>query len=179
MKTLPYCLSIIILFCYLNNTAFAQKETLSSTAQILSYLIGDWTGEGSGKPGEGTGYFSFSYYLDSNIIIRKSHSEYPPSKDRPSIIHDDLLIIYKESSDSFNKAIYFDNEEHIIHYYVTVSDDNESIIFSGERSVSQPTFRLTYRIIDDNKVNVIFEYALPEKPDSFKTYIAGTSIRKK
>jgi len=95
MKILSLIISFVMLFGYFNSTLLAQKESESDPLQYLSYLIGDWTGEGSGKPGVGTGYFSFSFSLDSNIIIRKSHSEYPPSKDRPAIIHDDLQIYKK------------------------------------------------------------------------------------
>jgi hypothetical protein len=170
---------LVLLLCISSFSVSSQEKTEKEWNKALSYLIGDWTGEGTGKPGEGSGYFSFKYSLDSNIIVRNSHSEYPPSKDKPGIIHDDLLVIYKESSDSFNKAIYYDNEGHVIHYNIAVSDDIKSIIFNGEQSSNQPVFRLIYKIIDENKVNISFEFALPDKPDSFKTYLEGTSVRKK
>jgi hypothetical protein len=175
--TIIVILVLLLFFC--GFSVFSQEKTEKDWNRTLSYLIDDWTGEGTGKPGEGSGYFSFKYSLDSNIIVRNSHSEYPPSNDKPEIIHDDLLVVYKESSDSFNKAIYYDNEGHVIHYNIAVSEDNKSIIFTGEQSINQPVFRLTYKIMDENKVYITFEFALPDKPDSFNTYLEGTSVRKK
>lgn len=42
-----------------------------------NWLIANWAGEGSRHPGDGGGTFLFSLDLDENILVRKSHSEYP------------------------------------------------------------------------------------------------------
>lgn len=142
----------------------------------LNYLTGNWKGEGSGKPGEGQGYFSFKPDLDNNIFVRKSHSEYPAQKDKPLIVHDDLLIIYPDSSGNPGKAIYFDNEGHVINYSVTFPNDSD-IVFTSDKTPSAPVFRLTYSVIDSNTVNTIF--AISQDGKNFRTYVEGKSQRSK
>ena len=80
--------------------------------QPLQFLIGNWTGEGSGTPGNGAGAFSFEPDLQRHILVRKSFAEYPPANGKPAYRHDDLLIVYRE--DGQLRAIYFDNEDHVI-----------------------------------------------------------------
>ncbi len=72
--------------------------------------MGEWVG--SGQPGQGGGTFSFKPDLDQKILVRKSHSEYPASANKPEIIHDDLMVVYLDNPENRNKAIYFDNEGH-------------------------------------------------------------------
>ena len=59
-----------------------------------SWLIGEWQGEGSGKPGQGSGTFNFKTDLDGKILVRRSHSEYPATDARPATIHEDLMVVY-------------------------------------------------------------------------------------
>src|ERR1039457_4806143 len=79
----------------------------------LQFLIGSWTGEGGGGPGQGTGSFSFQPDVQGKVLVRRNHSEYPAAKDRPAVVHDDLMIVYRESDESAEgalRAIFFDNE---------------------------------------------------------------------
>jgi hypothetical protein len=86
------------------------------------FLLGDWEGGHEGDPGQGYGRFSFSLELDKNILVRRSRSIFPTTAERHGYTHDDLLIIYTEFS-GLKRAIYFDNEEHTIHYEVIISPD--------------------------------------------------------
>lgn len=88
-------------------TCFGQK---SSTWDKWDWLIGDWIGEGTGQPGQGGGTFSFKPDLDKKILVRKSHSEYPATENKPQVIHNDLMIVYLDNTGNPSKAIYFDNE---------------------------------------------------------------------
>ena len=94
-----------LLFLVFSNLGFAQ------TNQNWNWLIGNWEGVGNGKPGEGKGVFSFEYQLDQNVIVRKSHSEYPSRDSKKMTIHDDLLVVYLDENKNLSKAIYFDNED--------------------------------------------------------------------
>ena len=47
------------------------------------FLVGNWTGEGGGQPGQGTGAFSFSPELQGKILVRKSFAEYPAANGSP------------------------------------------------------------------------------------------------
>jgi hypothetical protein len=140
-----------------------------------NWLIGKWKGEGSGQPGAGGGTFSFFFDLDSNIIIRKSHSEYPATENKPETIHDDLMIVYPDISGSPIKAIYFDNEGHTINY--TISYMEQSIVLTSERIPDSPVFRLTYTSLDKKTVHTRFE--ISQDGEKFMTYIEGKSKKRK
>lgn len=155
-----------------STAVFGQEK--SSNWEKFNYLIGNWKGEGSGKPGEGQGYFSFETDLNNNILVRKSHSEYPASKDKPLIVHDDLMIVYLNNSGIPGKAIYFDNEGHVINYSVTFPNSKD-IVFTSEKTPNAPVFRLTYSVIDTNTVNTTF--SMSQDGENFRTYVEGKSKR--
>jgi len=150
------------------NTCFSQQ---TSTWAKWQWLIGEWKGEGSGQPGQGGGTFSFALSLDDKVIIRKSHSEYAASENRPATIHDDLMIVYLDFSGSPSKAIYFDNEGHTINYSLTYSD--KSIVFTSDRIPNVPIFRLTYELLENGTINTKFE--MSQDGEKFTTYIEGIS----
>lgn len=139
------------------------------------FLIGEWAGEANGQPGPGSGTFSFNLDLNGNILVRKSHTNFPAMNNRPAFSHDDLLIVYKNSSGIPFKAIYFDNERHTINYEISYSDN--SIILTSEVIQNVPRFRLTYEKLDDKKLNVRFEMTSPQNPQEFKIYLEGRSVR--
>jgi hypothetical protein len=140
-----------------------------------NWLIGNWKGQGSGQPGQGVGVFSFSFSLDKKIIERKSHSEYTETQDKPKVVHDDLMIVYPDPSGIPSKAIYFDNEGHIINYAVSYS--GKSIIMQSSKEPNMPIFRLTYTDLGKKTVNTKFEMS----PDGqkFMVYIEGDSKKSK
>jgi hypothetical protein len=140
----------------------------------LEFLIGEWVGEGSGDPGHGSGGFSFEYDLDRKILTRKNYAQYPAQGNRPAYRHDDLMIVYREGNAL--RAIYFDNEDHVISYSVEPSAD--SIRFISSPVADQPRYRLTYRKTSGNAVALDFEIAPPGKPDAFTNYITATVRRK-
>jgi hypothetical protein len=167
--------TITILLLFLG-TQVVSGQKLTSSWDKWQFLIGEWVGEGNGQPGKGSGTFSFNPDLDGNILVRKSHTEFPAINNKPAFNHDDLLIIYKNNTGIPSKAIYFDNENHTINYDISYSDS--SILFTSESIQNNPRFRLAYTKLGDNKLNVRFEIASPQNPDKFNTYLEGRSIRK-
>jgi hypothetical protein len=139
------------------------------------WLVGEWLGEGSGIPGQGSGSFSFRFDLDNNILVRKSHSEYPAERGKPLVVHDDLLIVYADAAGVPARAIYFDNEGHVIQYGLRCAD--REIVFTCEKTPGMPVFRLTYTRLDDDTVNT--EFAVSQDGEKFSTYVAGKSRRVK
>src|ERR1035437_6517762 len=115
-----------------------------------SWLIGPWKGEGSGQPGQGSGVFTFKTDLNDQILIRKAHSEYPASNNKPAIIHDDLMIVYLDYNGNPSKAIYFDNEGHTINYSIAYFD--KSIVLLSDKSPNVPVFRLTYTLLGNKLI---------------------------
>ena len=72
----------------------------------LNFLLGDWVGEGSSEAGQGSGSASFSLDLQNRVIVRKNRAEYPATKDRSRYVHDDLMVIYRDSEKGPFKAIF-------------------------------------------------------------------------
>jgi hypothetical protein len=165
-------LIFIVVFICMTTLTFGQQS--NSSWEKLSFLIGNWKGEGSGNPGQGEGYFSFKFDLGKKILVRTSHSEYPAMNEKPGIVHDDLMIIYPDFSGNPDRAIYFDNEGHVINYAITYSNDTD-IIFTSDKVSSVPIFRLTYTKIDDKSVDVKFEIA--QDGLKFAKYLEGKSNR--
>jgi len=167
---------IIFLFLSLVISINLSAQQNTDVWSKWKFLIGTWEGEGNGQPGKGSGNFSFQKDLDGKILIRKNHSEYPATADKPATVHDDLLIIYPDTSGNPTKAIYFDNESHVINYIISYPDS--SIVFTSAISADSPRFRLTYTKNDSNTVNIKFEIAFAQKPEDFKTYLEGKGIKK-
>jgi hypothetical protein len=135
------------------------------------WLIGTWKGEGSGQPGQGSGTFSFTFDLNKNVIVRKSHSEYPAADNKPLIIHDDLMVVYHNPGGGPDKAIYFDNEGHTINY--TVYYQVKSIVLTSDKFPQMPVFRLVYTLLDNETINTSFE--MSQDGEKFTPYVEGKS----
>ncbi len=142
------------------------------------FLLGEWIGEGSGDPGRGTGSFSFNLDLDGRILVRKNHVEYPQAPGRPAAIHDDLMVVYPDSRTGGVRAIYWDNEGHSIEYTAEFNAAQNVLQFVSEPVPAAPRYRLSYRKVKDNSLQIKFEIAPPGKPDAFSTYLEGGAHRK-
>ena len=136
------------------------------------FLIGEWTGDGAGDPGQGTGGFTFELQLDQHVLVRHNHAEYPATKDKPAYSHQDLMVIHPEGPGW--SAVYFDNEGHVIYY--SVEFRTEGVAFTSTEPASGPRFMLTYTKVGTNKVGIEFAIAAPGKP--FTPYIHAMAHRK-
>jgi len=163
-------LTILVLFSI--TSALCQEDSAWKNWQ---WLIGNWTGEGSGAPGQGSGGFSLQPDLDGKILVRKNHSEYPATKDKPAIIHDDLMIVYRDYPGQPDQAIYFDNEGHTIRYGISFSE--KSIVLTSTKLQNQPVFRLSYNAIDPGNIGVKFE--MSRDGENFVVYTEGKCRRVK
>jgi hypothetical protein len=155
---------------------FAQPPA-DPVRAALGQLTGDWTGAGTGTPGEATGGFSFRPDLQGLIIIRRNYAEYPAAKDRPAFRHDDLMIFHRQASQGPWQADYYDNEGHVIRY--AVSAEAGKLVCLSEPSANAPRFRFTYTIDSPQTLKLKFEIAPPGKPDAFSTYIEASARRAK
>jgi len=157
----------------------AQQPAGGTTAgwEAWKYLLGNWVGEGSGQPGQGTGGFSFRVELQGKILVRTNRADYPASKDRPAFSHEDLMVIYREAEGSPTRAIYFDNAGHVIQYAASASEDGTAWVFLSDPAPSGPRYRLTYTKGTDGALGIKFEIAPPGHPDSFSPYIEAKARR--
>ena len=142
------------------------------------FLVGEWVGEGGGKPGQGAGQCSFAFELREKVLVRRNRAEFPAAAGRPASVHEDLMVIYPGAAGKPAQAVYFDSEGHVIHYAVSTSDDGRALNFLSAAKPSEPRFRLTYTKAEGGAVQVRFEIAPPGKPDGFQTYLEGALRRK-
>jgi len=145
-----------------------------------NFLLGDWVStDGKGQPGQASaGGFSFTFDLQKRLLVRRSFSEFPATKDTPALRHDDLMIVFQDETGRGARAVYFDNEGHVIHYAVALSDGGGTVTFVGDANAPGPRFRFVYRKQGDGSVALQFDIALPGKPEAFSKYVEGTARRK-
>jgi hypothetical protein len=149
---------------------------MANNWEAFQFLLGEWEGGREDDPRQGQGSFSFSFALDQNILVRRNRTVFPETLERAGSTHDDLLIIYSEITGA-KRAIYFDNEEHVIHYEVNVSTDQKTITLESDPLPSAPQFRFTYIMTGESSMNARFEIAPPGEPGAYKVYLDGTAQR--
>lgn len=139
----------------------------------LRFLLGTWAGEGGGRPGQASGEATFSLELGGHALVRRSWAETPAAPGRTASRHEDLLTVYPGAGGL--RALYVDNEGHVIHYVVTAVSDGA--VFLSEPGPG-PRFRFTYRRAGADTVALAFDIAPPGKPEAFATYLQATTRRK-
>ena len=162
----------LAVLCLALSPLVAQPPKPADRFAPLAFLIGEWTGVGSGAPGQGSGGFSFLPDQDGKILVRKNRADYPAANGRPAFSHTDLMIVYKDDGEPQLRAIYFDTEDHVIHYSVEPSPDGSSVRFLSKN------FRLTYRKTGPDTLAIKFEISPLDKPGDFRAYIDATARRK-
>ena len=121
----------------------------------------------------GAGDYSFGLELRDHVLAR--HSGYSECKGPADFdcAHGDLLYVYAESGRL--RAIYFDNEGHVIHYAVTSPRAN-AVAFVSDAAVPGPQFRLEYEL-KDKVMSGRFLIRMPGEPE-FKSYLEWSGTRK-
>jgi len=160
----------------LTASSMGQVPRTENRWGAFQFLVGEWIGEGSGDPGQATGGFTIQPDLQNSVLVRRNSAKYPATKDRPAFIHDDLMVMYYE--DGRPGAVYFDSEGHVIRYSVEFSKDSSSVVFLSDPVPSAPRFRFTYVKTGNGTLNITFDIAQPDKPESFSRYIEATARRK-
>jgi hypothetical protein len=155
-------------------SGYAQSK-IPPELERFSFLLGDWEGDGSGAPGQGSGTTTFSRGLQDRVMIRTSYAQYPASSNTAPLRHDDLMVVYVEQGNV--RADYYDNEGHVIRYLVTSTSAGEALFVSDAAS-GMPRYRLGYRLAADGKLAGRFEIAPPGKPGDFASYLAWEMRRR-
>ena len=140
----------------------------------VRFLVGEWTGEGDGQPGQSTGVASFRFEVEGRVLVRKSYADQPAANDRPASHHEDLMTVFAEGGQL--KALYLDNEGHVIRYLAAGVPGG--VAFTSEPGPG-PRFRLTYFQKSEALVNLRFEIAPPDKPEAFTTYLEAITRKVK
>ncbi len=175
-RTIVLVLAAVAGLCIVQSSAAAAENDVWAP---LQFLVGTWTGVGSGQPGEAlTGETTFSYELDRNVLVRMNKAEYPPKPGQKAAqVHEDLLMIYPAPGGKEFKGVYFDNEGHVINYTIPLPSKPSSVVFDSEASEKGPRFRLVYEMTKEGLLSVEFLIAPPG--GEFKSYTKGVLKRQK
>jgi len=170
---------VTFLVCLLIVCSSAEAQQAQSNPwKDFEFLLGEWSWSGGGHPGQATtGTCTFKPDLNGTVLRRTVHLEYPASKERAAFSHDDLLYVYRDPADSSLRAIFFDNENHVIRYAVTIVPGGDSIQFLSDAAPSGTRARMTYTRIGPDSVTEKFELAPAGKLDQFTTYVEFVAKR--
>jgi hypothetical protein len=141
MKALAIALSLFALAL----SAQSPNSTKSDPWASLHFLEGTWQGNTQGSSVAASGVSTFVRELNGHVLARHSSSD--PGCKGPATFdcaHSDLLYIYETAPAQNLKAIYFDNEGHVIHYDISAPAPN-TVVFLSEPGPG-PRFRLTYEL---------------------------------
>jgi hypothetical protein len=59
----------------------AQPPPSTNEWKDFDFLVGEWTWVGGGQPGQGKGVSTFRPELDGTVLVRKTHLDYPATKE--------------------------------------------------------------------------------------------------
>ncbi len=176
MKRIVIALSLCALpFHALGQSASGQ--TAPEPFRALQFLEATWEARTQGDSGvKSTGSYTFRRELGGHILARHSTSDVgckgPAAFDCE---HGDLLYVYEEAPGQPLKAIYFDNEGHVIHYDVSVPDPH-TVIFLSEASRPGPQFRLMYEL-KGASMSGKFQMHMPGQAE-WKSYLEWSGAKK-
>jgi hypothetical protein len=138
-------------------------------------LVGDWV---SVEPAPtGSGASSFRFELDGHAIVRRNRAEVTSGAAKTAKPHEDLMVVYPTGPGDAARALYVDNEGHVIQYAATWSPDFKVLTFLSDAVPGAPRFRLTYQFQSASEVSITFEIASPDSPAAFKPYVTGRARR--
>jgi hypothetical protein len=157
----------------ITNVRISDQQSTEPDWQPWEFLRGKWIGEGAAEVGQGSGYFTFQPDLQNKAWIRRNHSEYPATKERPKYLHDDVMIVYFDPSLQQTRAFYYDSEQHVIQYTVSFPGDHKILTFLSDKQEGAPRFRLTYIRTGAEQMSLTLEMSDPTKPDEFRKIVDG------
>jgi hypothetical protein len=114
----------------------AQNASVSAPAadtwKPLQFLMGTWEAKTQGGSAVATtsGTYTFQLELRGHVLARHSTNDGCKGPTDFDCEHGDLLYVYQESPGRPLKAIYFDNEGHVIVSDVTTASPNIAIFVS-------------------------------------------------
>jgi hypothetical protein len=169
------CFAFIALSC-LSVAAQTSAVTSPNPFASLAFLEGTWDANVQNNASvKLTGRYTFARELDDHILARHSTSD--PNCKAPATFdcaHGDLLYVFQDAPGSSLKAIYFDNEGHVIHYDVSTPTPT-SVVFLSMPGPG-PQFRLTYELAA-GVMTGRFQMHMPGQGD-WRTYLEWSGHRR-
>jgi len=156
---------------------YAQSTpTEADQWSALSFLEGTWDAKATGNGVAAMGTYTFRLELRDHILARHGSLTECKGPSTYDCEHGDLLYVYRDAPAQPLKAIYFDNEGHVIHYDVSTPSP-ASAVFLSDSSQPGPQFRLAYEL----KGQVMFgkfQIRVPGQQE-WKTYLEWSGEKHK
>jgi hypothetical protein len=146
--------------------------------QPVSFLVGTWEARTVNDPSvTATGAYTFRAELNGHIVVRHSISDAGKCKGPVDFNceHSDMLYIYADAPGQPLRAIYFDNEGHVIHYAVTAPTPTSAEFLSDSQQPG-PQFRLIYEL-KGAVMHGKFQMRMPGQSD-WKSYLEWSGSRR-
>jgi hypothetical protein len=145
--------------------------------KALSFLEGTWEARTArGKPDvNAAGTYIFRKELSGHILARHSSSAGCKGPADFDCQHGDLLYVFQDATGQPLKAIYFDNEGHVIHYSVSTPSP-ASAVFLSDPSAPGPQFRLVYEL-KGGLMSGRFQMRMPGKTE-WMSYLEWSGAKK-
>jgi hypothetical protein len=153
------------------------KKNDADICKSLRFLIGTWkaTTKGGSAGAVSTGTYAFQLELKNHILARYSAGAECKGPADFNCEHSDALYVYPDAPGKPFRAIFFDNEGHVIHYGVSTPSP-ASAVFLSDPSETGPQYRLVYELKGEVMMGK-FEMRMPGQPE-FKTYLEWSGGRK-
>lgn len=143
----------------------------------LRFLIGTWEAktQGGSAGADSSGTYVFQLELRNHVLARHTAGAGCKGPADFDCEHGDLLYVYQDAAGQPLKAIYFDNEGHVIHYDVTTPGERTAVFVSSS-SQPGPQFRLIYQL-KGSVMEGKFQMRMPGQSD-FKSYLEWSGGKK-
>ena len=160
---------------------FAQSSPLQKADvdiwKPLRFLIGTWEAKttGGSAGAVSSGAYTFQLELRNHVLVRHTAGADCKGPADFNCQHSDLLYVYKDAPEKPFRAIFFDNEGHVIHYGVS-TDNPSGVVFLSDPSSAGPQYRLSYEL----KGEIMFGKFAVRMPGQtqFATYLEWSGSRK-
>jgi hypothetical protein len=157
-----------------------NDRALSAAAdswKALAFLEGTWDAHAqAGSAGaQSNGTYTFKPELKHHVLVRHSDSAACKGPANFDCEHRDVLYVYQDAENQPLKAIYFDNEGHVIHYAVS-TPNSSTAMFVSDASPSGPQFRLAYEL-KDSVMWGKFQMRMPGETE-WKSYLEWSGAKR-
>ena len=157
--------------------AQVRSEVPKVSWKPLEFLIGSWEAKtrGGTAGADSSGTYTFRLELREHVLSRHSSAAGCKGPVDFDCEHSDLLYVYPEAGGQSYRAVYFDNEGHVIHYDVSMPSPLTAV-FLSKTSEPGPQFRLTYER-QGSTMSGRFEIRMPGQAE-FRPYLEWSGEKK-
>jgi hypothetical protein len=141
----------------------------------LNFLKGTWEAKtAAGATAKITGTYTFQMELKGHVLARHATVSDCTGPETFDCQHGDLFYVYQDSTENGLKAIYFDNEGHVIKYAVSTTEPS-TVTFMSEPQPG-PRFRLVYHL-DGAVMYGRFQIQMPAQ-DTWTSYLEWSGSKR-